>query len=176
MDKKKKRLGFTLIELVATMAIVGILMTVVFSLFSSSSSMLTVAEVDNELQNESRMAVNLIEDDLKFGSKIKLENNLVENAEVKGKTIEFQRKDSAGILQIYRYKFEEDTKELKKYKVERTVSEGASETEVEMGTLSKNVEEFEVKYLDTKVFEINIKLAKNKSEYEYKSSIFPMNK
>ncbi|MGL4874786.1 MAG: PilW family protein [Clostridium sp.] len=171
---KKKKKGFTLIELVATMAVVGILMTVAFSLFSSSSRMLNIAEVDNELQDESRMVVTLVEDDLKFGSKIKLNSREDFDSTTIGKEIEFQRKDEAGNMKMYRYRYDDINKELKKYNVENF--DTATASEVEMGTLSKNVEKFEVKYLDTKVFEIKMKLSKNKSEYEYKSSIFPMNK
>lgn len=173
MKRKNKKKGFTLIELIATMAVVGILMTVIFSLFSTSSSMLTSAEVDNEIQNEARMIVNLIEDDLKFGSKIKL-NTRELIADLEGENIEFQRKDSNGINQVYRYKYNGEKKELSKIKI---IDFGQpNQKEEVMGSISKNLEKFKVKYLKSEVFEITLKLAKNKTEYEYKSSIFPMNK
>lgn len=160
--RNEKKKGFTLIELIATMAVVGILLSAVFSLFSSTNSILISADTDNELQDESRTIVRLIEDDIKFGTKIKLDE-VEATPNLEGKKISFERENEE-----FYYKVKDATKEFQKVKI-------GSTGEAVLSTISKNVEEFKVRYLDSGVYEISLKLSKNKSIYDYKSSVFPMN-
>ncbi|MGL4873733.1 MAG: PilW family protein [Clostridium sp.] len=165
--KQKKKKGFTLIEMMAVIAILGIFSTLVFSLFSSSTSMLVMAENDNVLQNESRNIIDVLEEDIRYGSTI-----------VPGTS-------SSNVLALTRggkrYIYTIEGTEFKKYEDKNgsnTVDSDPDPTKKDIFIVSpsKNVKEFEVKK-ENDLYKIRFKFETKdgKSSYDYENSIYPMN-
>lgn len=155
--KRKKKKGFTLIEMIAVIAILGIFSTLMFSLFSSSTSMLVMAENDNILQNESRGIIDTLEDDIRYGTDISITNgvrlSLTRNSE--------------------RYIYKVENGEFRKYK-DNTSNNNIDNADIFIVAPSKNIDEFKISKEDN-LYKIKFKFKKDKSNYEYENSIYPMN-
>lgn len=158
--KNKKKKGFTLVEMMAVIAILGIFSTLIFSLFSSSTSMLVMAENDNVIQNESRNIIDVLEEDIRYGSKI-----------APGPT------GSANVLALTRdgrrYVYKIEGTEFKKYE-DLTPDNGTDNPESFIVSPSKNVKEFEISEKEG-LYKIRFKFENGKSSYDYENSIYPMN-
>ncbi|MGL4849471.1 MAG: PilW family protein [Clostridium sp.] len=158
----KKKKGFTLIEMMAVIAILGIFSTLVFSLFSSSTSMLVMAENDNVLQNESRNIIDVLEEDIRYG----------ESIEVTGAPqmiLALTRKST-------RYFYTIEGSEFQKYEDEDNDKKFDKTKDKLIVSPSKNVKEFEVKK-ENDLYKIRFKFETKdgKSSYDYENSIYPMN-
>ena len=173
MERKKKK-GFTLIEMMAVIAILGIFSTLIFSLFSSSTSMLVMAENDNVLQNESRIIIDILEEDIRYGKNIKIENPTISGGISTESILILERKEK-----------------IRKYQVEngafnQYISEKKTETETDNNpvryelnaTPSKYIKKFKVEKQGTGkevLYKIEIEFENGKSNYKYSNSIYPMN-
>jgi prepilin-type N-terminal cleavage/methylation domain-containing protein len=158
--KNKKKKGFTLVELMAVIAILGIFSTLIFSLFSSSTSMLVMAENDNVIQNESRNIIDVLEEDIRYGSKIK------PGTSGTGNVLSLTRN---GIRYVYKI----EGTEFKKYK-DNTPDNGTDNADDFIVAPSKNVKEFEISEKEG-LYKIRFKFENGKSNYDYENSIYPMN-
>ena len=74
----KKKKGFTLIELIAAIGISAILGALALSLFSSSNRMILRASKDNIMQDEARIIMDAIENDLRTAKPISIITDGVE--------------------------------------------------------------------------------------------------
>lgn len=64
-----KQKGFTLIELLAVIAIMAVIGNIIISLFISSQKTFMMANNENIIQDEGRMIVEFLENDIKIGKK-----------------------------------------------------------------------------------------------------------
>ncbi|ENZ00632.1 prepilin-type N-terminal cleavage/methylation domain-containing protein [Clostridium thermobutyricum] len=158
--KNKKKKGFTLVELMSVIAILGIFSTLIFSLFSSSTSMLVMAENDNVIQNESRNIIDVLEEDIRYGSKIKPRTSGT------GNVLSLTRNGT-------RYVYKIEGTEFKKYK-DNTPDNGIDNADDFIVAPSKNVKEFEISEKEG-LYKIRFKFENGKSNYDYENSIYPMN-
>ncbi len=169
--KNKKKKGFTLVELMAVIAILGIFSTLIFSLFSSSTSMFVMAENDNVIQNESRMIIDVLEEDIRYSSNFKIEessnsNNFIDANGIlkKSDKLTLQRGEDRYIYEVIGTQFK------------RTVrKKNGDSVDISEVIPSKNIKEFEIKKDIDGLYRVRIKFKNGKSEYEYKNSIYPMN-
>ena len=169
--KNKKKKGFTLVELMAVIAILGIFSTLIFSLFSSSTLMLVMAENDNVIQNESRMIIDVLEEDIRYSSNFQIEessnsNNFIDaNGSLKkSDKLTLQRGEDIYIYEVIDTQFK------------RTVhKKNGDSVDISEVIPSKNIREFEIKKDIDGLYRVRIKFKNVKSEYEYKNSIYPMN-
>lgn len=157
--KRKKKKGFTLIEMMAVIAILGIFSTLIFSLFSSSTSMLVMAENDNVLQNESRNIIDVLEEDIRYGKNI-VPGNIPSN---------ILALDRNGKRYIYTI----ENTEFKKYE-DINKDNIVDATDIFIVSPSKYVKEFEVKK-ENDLYKLRFKFENGKSSYDYENSIYPMN-
>ncbi|WP_297633880.1 prepilin-type N-terminal cleavage/methylation domain-containing protein [uncultured Clostridium sp.] len=167
--KRKKRKGFTLIEIIAVIAIIGVFSTLMFSLFSSSTAMLIMAENDNELQNQSRNIIDVLEEDIRFGIDIRIENKLISGVVATESVLILKRKNK-----VYRYEVEAG--ELRQYVINEDIED--SESYILNAIPSKYVKKFKVEKVGTKknsLYKIELEFENGKSNYNYINSIYSMN-
>lgn len=153
----KKKKGFTLIELIAVMCISAILGAIVISLFSSSNRMIIRANKDNIMQDEARVILDAVDNDLRVGKNIST--------------------GSGGIVSFY-VEFEKNSKTYRYEKVGTTLQkvEMISGTSNLISGPSNNVEEFKVeKMAPGEQYKINLKLKNGSEEYEFSSVVTPRN-
>lgn len=153
---KKKKKGFTLIELIAAMFIMAILGSLILSLFTSSNRMLIESNSSTILQDEGRIVLDAIENDLKVAKK----ESIKKLADPK-KGVSFE--DKSGNL--YAYEFDAANKTIKKTK----------DSGIEISTPTKNAESFDITYASNQ-YTIKMKLKKGNVEEEFISVIAPRNK
>ena len=67
-----KKGGFTLIEIIVGLAIMGILSTVVFSLFSFSNNFFFSSNKQHNVQNDVRSGIDIISRKLRFATELKI--------------------------------------------------------------------------------------------------------
>lgn len=153
----KKKNGFTLIELIAVMCISAILGAIVISLFASSNKMIIRASKDNIMQDEARVILDAVDNDLRVGKNISTGSS---------GSISFYielEKDS----KIYRY--EKIGTSIQKVEMISGISKLISEP-------SNNIDEFKVeKMASGKQYKINLKLKNGSEEYEISSVVTPRN-
>ncbi|MGL5412732.1 prepilin-type N-terminal cleavage/methylation domain-containing protein [Cetobacterium sp.] len=165
----KKRKGFTLIEVIAVIAIIGVFSTLLFSLFSSSTVMLIMAEKDNELQNQSRNIIDVLEEDIRYGIDIKIENKLVSGIASTESVLILKRKDK-----VYRYEVEEG--EFRQYVINEEVKD--SDKYILNAVPSKYIKKFKVEKMGkekSSLYKIELEFENGKSNYNYSNSIYSMN-
>lgn len=74
----KKKKGFTLVEMIAVIAIIGITGALVFTLFGKTHKVFSLAEKESISVDEARMAMSILEEDIRLsdkGSSIDIINN-----------------------------------------------------------------------------------------------------
>ncbi|MDU4911967.1 type II secretion system protein [Clostridium baratii] len=149
----KKKKGFTLIELIAVICISVILGALIISLFSSSNRMILRASKDNIMQDEARIIMNAIENDLRTAKPISIITDGVEFS-----------KTASGATKTYKYI---------KVRNEIRKTEGSNV----LSTPSKNVEEFRITSGGAgDHYNIYLKLKSGSEEYEFSSVVVPRNK
>lgn len=149
----KKKKGFTLIELIAAIGISAILGALALSLFSSSNRMILRASKDNIMQDEARIIMDAIENDLRTAKPISIITDGVEFS----KTVSGTTKT---------YKYIKVGNEIRK-------TEGSNV----LSTPSKNVEEFRITSGGSgDYYNIYLKLKSGSEEYEFSSVVVPRNK
>ncbi|MGL4572212.1 MAG: PilW family protein [Clostridium sp.] len=149
----KKKKGFTLIELIAVICISAILGALALSLFSSSNRMFLRASKDNIMQDEARIIMDAIENDLRVAKPISIITDGVEFT----KTV-------SGTAKVYKYI---------KVGTELRKTEGSNV----ISTPSKNVDTFRVESVGANEhYKVYLKLKNGQEEYEFSSVIVPRNK
>jgi prepilin-type N-terminal cleavage/methylation domain-containing protein len=67
--------GMTLIELVAAIAILGVVMAAIMSLFMTGINFFRVGNLKSQVQSDARLAVNSIVENIKFASELTIMNH-----------------------------------------------------------------------------------------------------
>lgn len=153
---KVKKKGFTLIELIAVMFIGTILGSLIISLYLSSNRMLVTSSTESILQDEGRIVLDAIENDLKVAKK-----DTIKKLPSGDFGVTFQ--DSSG--KIFSYVADLGNKKLSKTK---------DNPGVEIATPTSNLETFELSKVDNQ-YKLKIKLKKGEVEEEFISMITPRN-
>lgn len=184
MCKYNSRKGFTLIEILAVLAISAIIGTVIISLFISSIKSYNITNNENIIQDEGRMIVEFLENDMKIGIKksvAKLDSNLGKT-EIDGQIVSCNFAAGKSIEPIFACELNDNTgnKEIYVYiKVDKElirgkVVSGAVGKEVKkLGTLTTNLISFSP--IDTNPYKVKFTLGTTGSENEYNILITPRN-
>ena len=150
--KRKKKRGFTFIELIAVMFISAILGALAISLFSSSNKMLLNASKDNIMQDEARIIMDAIENDLRVAKPISIITDGVEFI----KTV-------SGTAKVYKYI---------KVGTELRKIEGSNVLSIP----SKNVDTFRVESVGAnEYYKVYLKMKLGDEYYEFSSVVVPRN-
>lgn len=184
-SKKSKQKGFTMIELLAVMAITAIVSGIIMSLFISAQKSFISANNENIIQDEARTMVEFLENDIKIGKKrtstdgigkVEIDSKEYTCAFATGQSISakyaYQVKNAAGDMETYIYLVV--GKKLIKGKAKVTGS-GASEVRTIdlLGTLTTHLESFDIP--NGSVVKINFKLKAGSSENDYSITVTPRN-
>lgn len=180
-----KQKGFTIIEILAVMAISAIIGGIILSLFISSQKSFINANNENIIQDEARMIVEFLENDLKVGKKISasggtsivtINSNTYNCSFATGEVIDvkyaYSVKDSTGNTNIYVYMI--IGKKLVKGKAVETGISPPIVRNIEVyGTLTNNLETLTI--TGSSVLNINFKLKAGSSENNYSLTVTPRN-
>lgn len=144
----KGKKGFTLVELVAVIAMIGIIGTGVMKFFINQNDIFYRVNSETKIQDEARIILSAIEEDLRVGKNITIEINRV--SFIKGGEA---------------YAYEKDGKVLKRIS-------GAN-----VHVLSEDVTEFNVEPVtaEKKQFKVILKISNNKASDEFSTIITPRN-
>jgi prepilin-type N-terminal cleavage/methylation domain-containing protein len=75
LKQKHAKKGMTLIELVAAIAILGVVMAAIMSLFMTGLNFFRVGNLKSQVQSDARLAVNSIIENIKFASVLEIMNH-----------------------------------------------------------------------------------------------------
>lgn len=173
----KKKKGFTLVELVVVMAILVIFSGLVLSLFLSQNKNFNSVQNSTELQNEARLVLTNMEDDIKVAQARKINAGACGTGQM---LYQYELKVS-GVTEHYAYIYDVSDPEdrtIKKCKI--IPSGGGFAVSQEMATLSNSVKNVQINQVEdvsttdptkTKgdVYEIKLELVKKEgTQYEEK--------
>lgn len=187
----KKKSGFTLIELMAVMAILVIISTLIFSLFLSSNKLFSRTHNQSKLQDEVRLIASQIEEDIRIGTSTGVTGHGTSKAfftmGTPATTITYDFATALGVsasdvklifasrkgANDYAYVMVKDSTlpvgavgEIKKMKCTPPVGAGSS-TIVEMASLGKNVEDITITVMPaSSSYELIIKVKDNNGNKE----------
>lgn len=176
---KNKKKGFTLVEMIVVIALVAIFGAIVLSISVSSGKLFTMVQSNSVFNDEARVIISDIEDELRFARDIE-ESNATTATSISYKTNSYPISELSNIVLIYTvkeggststYAFTRGTISNKviKYKLG---SSGAKE----VGITASNVSSFKVlKDASNKSYNLEIKFDNGKNSASYKSAITPRN-
>lgn len=140
----RQQRGFTLVELLVTLGLAGVIITIVMSFFIMNIKSYETINTETEVQYQSQSAINFIT------------NKILESREFKGKDgIIYKFEHNNG--DIFGFGFEEDDEVIKYYEDINDISKSAD--------IGKYVEKFEIKDgANNSQVVIELKLYKNKKK------------
>lgn len=130
----KKKKGFTLIELVVVIAIAVIFMGLVLSLFLSQNKSFNLVQDSTELQNETRLVLTNLEDDIKVAENREINITM---SPVELILYKYEKKISPTATELYGYIYNSTDKTIKKCRL--SLVSGTYVIASEMATLTSNV-------------------------------------
>jgi len=74
-QQNQTKKGMTLIELVAAIAILGVVMAAIMSLFMSGINFFRIGNLKSQTQSDARLAINAISENIKYASEFEIMNN-----------------------------------------------------------------------------------------------------
>lgn len=144
---KKKKKGFTLIEVISVIAILGITMMLTYTLFSKAYTVFNKAEQESLMLDEARNFSSILEEDMRLASDVQINITIPVSYGISSTAVGLVKitNDSAE-----EYIYTKEGNKIVKYKVSPSPVK-------KMSTLANNVIDVSISAIGTKSYKLGIK-------------------
>lgn len=160
MNKRRKK-GFTLIEMIAVIAILAITLMLTYTLFNKAYSTLNRQEQESIVLDEARNFSSILEEDMKLASDVKTSTLIPGNYGLGSSiTVLVEITNTSSEKYIYT----KETTKIVKYKV-------SGSTSTKMATLANYVVDVQLSPLGTKSYKVYIKSNRKDIETSFETVV-----